>query len=203
MVNIADIPIVLAIPYFKVFWCCRCHLVGDDKTTAHEHLHALVQFEEGHTLVAYKKRLQRSKMRLQPKTVFKPIKCPDHAVEVLGYICCEDGQRQTRRSHDGLMGSPHTHYDRSVFSPHLLHTQGAKCCKTKDEIIKNITLHLPTDWLEENGYGTENLHNYKTCLCDRGARKVELKRLTNEKRKNIIKHLKVLALKSRVMKEVV
>ena len=78
-----------------------------------------------------------------------------------------------------------------------------KCCKTKDEIIKNITLHLPTDWLEENGYGTENLHNYNTCLCDRGARKVELKRLTNEKRKNIIKHLKVLPLKSGVMKEVV
>ena len=97
---------MLAIPYFKVFWCCRCHLVGDDKTTAHEHWYALVQFEEGHTLVAYKKRLQRSKMRLQPKTVFKPIKCPDHAVEVLGYICCEDGQRQTRRSHDGLMGLP-------------------------------------------------------------------------------------------------
>ena len=73
-------------------------------------------------------------------------------------------------------GSPHTHYDRSVFSPHLLHTRGAKCCKTKDEIIKNITLHLPTDWLEENGYGTENLHNYKTCLCDRETNKWKKKK---------------------------
>ena len=46
---------------------------------------------------------------------------PDHAVGVLRYITCRDGQRATRRDGDGLMGSPHTHYRRSIFGCHLLH----------------------------------------------------------------------------------
>ena len=29
--------------------------------------------------------------------------CADHAVAVLGYICCEDGQRQKRRAGDGYL----------------------------------------------------------------------------------------------------
>ena len=83
LVDERDILTLFTIPNLKIFWCCRCHLVADDKSTAHEHLHALVQYDKGHTHQAYKKRLQRSKQRLHPKTTFKKILCPDHAVGVL------------------------------------------------------------------------------------------------------------------------
>ena len=32
------------ISHMKIFWACRCHHVADDKSSAHEHLHALVQY---------------------------------------------------------------------------------------------------------------------------------------------------------------
>ena len=83
LVNEKDILTLFTIPNLKIFWCCRCHLVADDKSTAHEHLHALVQYDKGHTHRAFKKRLQRSKQRLHPKTTFKKILCSDHAVGVL------------------------------------------------------------------------------------------------------------------------
>jgi hypothetical protein len=188
LVNEADIPAVLAIPNFKIFWCCRCHVVEDDESTGHEHWHALVQFE-GDSLVSYKKRLQRAKLRLHPKTTFKRIICPDHAVGVLRYICCKDGQRQTRRGQDGLMGRPHTHYERSVFGKSLLHVRGKHCGPTRDAIYDQITAHVSTSWMLENGYGGHNkeLHNYKTCRCDRGEVGMENKRIANQKRRDFYK----------------
>ena len=42
IVNEYDIVTLFTIPNIKIFWCCRCHIVGEDGTTAHEHLHALV-----------------------------------------------------------------------------------------------------------------------------------------------------------------
>ena len=90
LVNEDDIQTLFTIPNLKIFWCCRCHLVADDKSTAHEHLHALVQYDKGHTHQAFKKRLQRADQRLHPKTTFKKIFCPDHAVGVLRYICCSE-----------------------------------------------------------------------------------------------------------------
>ena len=92
IVNEDDIQFLFSIPNLDIFWCCRCHLVAKDGSTAHEHLHALVQYQKG-THLALKKRMQRAKQRFHPKTTFKPIFCPDHAVGVLRYICCEDGQR--------------------------------------------------------------------------------------------------------------
>lgn len=200
LVNEADIPTVLAIPNFKIFWCCRCHLVADDDSTGHEHWHALVQFEEGHTLVAYKKRLQRAKMRLNSKTTFKRILCPDHAVEVLRHICCKDGQRQTRRDVDGLMGAPHTHYDRSVIDQTLLHVRGKHCVTTRDKIYDHITAHLSTDWMMKNGclnQKNKELHNHETCLCARGKARLEDRRIANEKRKNYYKTAEGIATRAK------
>ena len=45
LVNEADILTLFSIPNLKIFWVCRCHHVADDKSTAHEHLHALVQYQ--------------------------------------------------------------------------------------------------------------------------------------------------------------
>ena len=127
IVNEDDIQLLFSIPNLEIFWCCRCHLVAKDGSTAHEHLHALVQYQKG-THKALKKRMQRSKQRFHSKTTFKPIICPEHAVGVLRYICCEDGQRQKRRAGDGLACQPHTHYSRSVYDSDMLHS----CKQTQD-----------------------------------------------------------------------
>ena len=200
LVNEVDIGQVISIPNIKVIWCCRCHLVADDGSTDHEHWHALIQFKKGHTLVAYKKRLQRAKLRLRSrKTVFKRVLCPDQAIGILRYITCKDGQRYTRRGADGLMGSPHTHYDRSVFEEKLLHARGHLCGKTRDEIFDGVTEHLSPDWMLKNVSSLVNkeLHNYDTCRCARGkARKAE-KQAANEKRRNYYKTEEGLATKKR------
>ena len=183
--NEDDILPVLAIPNFKIFWCCRCRLVTDDGSSGDEQWHALVQFEAGHTLQGYKKRLQRAKHQLHRKTTFKRIVCVDHVVEVLRHICCKAGQRQTK------MGAPHIHYDCSVFKNHLLHdAQGKQCVTTRDEICAGLTLHLSTEWLRENqcaGQNSKDLHDFNTCLCDRGKRKLEGKKIANERRRNFYK----------------
>ena len=184
--NEDDVLPVLAIPNFKIFWCCRCRLVTDDGSSGDEQWHALVQFEAGYTLQGYKKRLHRAKQQLHRKTTFKRIVCVDHVVEVLRHICCKAGQRQTK------MGAPHIHYDCSVFKNHLLHdVQGKQCVTARDEICAGLTEHLSTDWLTEircAGHSSiEDLHDFKTCLCDRGKKKIEAKKIANEKRRNFWK----------------
>ena len=47
IVHQEDIQHLFSIPNLKIFWCCRCHLVAKDGSTAHEHLHALVQYQLG------------------------------------------------------------------------------------------------------------------------------------------------------------
>ena len=125
ILNEDDIQFFFSIPNLDIFWCCRCHLVAKDGSTAHEHLHALVQYKKG-THQALKKRMQRAKQRFHSKTTFKPIICADHGVGVLRYICCKDGHRQKRRDQDGLSCKPHTHYCRSVSKSHMLHARNQK-----------------------------------------------------------------------------
>ena len=96
IVNEYDIVTLFTIPNIKIFWCCRCHIVGEDGTTAHEHLHALVQYKKG-THLAFKKKMQRGKQRFHSKTSFKKIRCVDHAVGVLRYITCKDGQNKNKK----------------------------------------------------------------------------------------------------------
>ena len=49
LVNEDDILTLFSIPDLKIFWICRCHHVADDGSTAHEHLHALVQYQNKRT----------------------------------------------------------------------------------------------------------------------------------------------------------
>ena len=49
--------------------------------------------------------MKQNGQRFHPKTTFKRILCPDHAVCVLRYITCRDGQRTTRKNGDGLQGA--------------------------------------------------------------------------------------------------
>ena len=60
--------------------------VADDGTTAHEHLHALVQYDLGTSHNAFKQKLKCARTRLQAKTTFKKILCPDHSIGTLKYI---------------------------------------------------------------------------------------------------------------------
>ena len=188
IVNEADIPLLFSIPNLKIIWCCRCHLVAKDKSTAHEHLHALVQYQKG-THLALKKRMQRAKQRFHSKTTFKPIMCPDHAVGVLRYICCEDGQKNKRRDADGLACKPHTHYSRSVYDHSMLHYRNEKkeggCGYWRQEIQWNIWRKLNDEWLNENvsGDGEYALHHQETCLCDNGKIGKDKKAAANKKRK--------------------
>lgn len=183
-----DIRLLFSIPNLKIFWCCRCHLVAKDKSTAHEHHHALVQYQKG-THQALKKRLQRAKQRFHSKTTFKPIICADHAVGVLRYICCEDGQKNKRRDADGLSCKPHTHYLRSVFDSSMLHYRNEKkeggCGYWRQEIQWNIWRKLNDKWLNENvsGDGEYALHHQETCLCDNGKIGKDKKAAANKKRK--------------------
>ena len=70
IVNEDDILTLFSIPNLNIFWCCRCHLLAKDGSTAHEHLHALVQYQK-RAHGAFKKRMQREKQRFDNKTNFK------------------------------------------------------------------------------------------------------------------------------------
>ncbi|CAH1103741.1 unnamed protein product [Psylliodes chrysocephalus] len=85
-------------------------------------------------MLAYKKRLQRTGTRLHSKTTFKKIICLDHAVGVLKYIACADGQKPLRRDGDGLRGTPHSHYDRRAFKQDLLHSRRKQYGLVRTEI---------------------------------------------------------------------
>ena len=198
-----DIQHLFIIPNLKIFWCCRCHLVARDGSTAHEHLHALVQYQIG-THQAYKKRMQRSKIRFASKTTFKPILCPDHAVGVLRYICCEDGQtKNKRRDADGLTCKPHTHYSRSVYETHLLHSRNAKqiggCRYIRTEITENLWKHLSDEWLNKNvsGDGEYALHHHEDCFCENGEKGKQKKKAANKKRKEFYETEKGMDIKKK------
>ena len=192
MVNEKDILTLFTIPYLKIFWICRCHHVAEDGSTSHEHLHALVQYQDGKTHEAFKLRMRRRGMRMHKKTTFKKILCPDHAIGVLRYICCRDGQRTTRRDADGLMGAPHTHYRRSVFEQTLLHKQNEKqilgCKAIRLRILRGVKKHLSDQWCSENvSSDPHSLHRWETCLCDYGKEGQAKKKAANQKRSDFYK----------------
>ena len=192
LVNEDDIDTLFSIPNLKIFWVCRCHHIADDNSTAHEHLHALVQYQNKKTHRAFKDRLKRSDQLLHPKTTFKKILCPDHAVGVLRYITCRDGQRATRRNADGLMGAPHTHYKRSVFGRNLLHRRNRKqilgCKDVRRTILRGVSIKLTEEWKSKNVSGhSHHLHHHETCRCEFGKIGREKKKEANEKRRAFYK----------------
>ena len=90
------------------------------------------------------------------------------------------------------MGSPHTHYRRSVFGPHLLHRRNAKqilgCKDIRVAIMGQVSKHLSKEWETKNVSGHyHHLHHHETCLCDFGKIGKEKKRAANEKRREFYK----------------
>ena len=183
LVNEVDILKLFTIPNLEIFWICRCHLVAKDGSSSHAHLHALVQYKKG-THRALKKRMQRAKQRFHPKTTFKRILCPDHAVGVLRYITCQDGQRKTKPQH--------THYRRSVHGSWLLHKRSEKkklgCADVRLGILRNLRKNLDEEWLKSNVSGhPHHLHHHETCLCEFGNIGREKKAAANQKRRDFYK----------------
>ena len=193
LVNEKDIPTVFAIPHLKILWICRCHHVSKkDGSTSHEHLHALVQYQNKKTHSAFKLRLKRAGKRLHAKTTFKKILCPDHMVGTLRYISCGDGQRATRRDKDGLMGAPHTHYRGSISNPRFLHKRSTKqivgCADVRKGILRMTKKNLTEEWKTKNVSGhSHHLHHHKTCLCDFGVLGIQKKKAANQKRREFYK----------------
>ena len=183
-----DIVTLFTMSNCKIYWCCRCHHVAEDGSTAHEHLHALVHFDAGATLGAYRQRLKQLGTRLHAKTTFKKIICADHMIGTLGYICCGDGKRATKCYADGLMGSPHTHYDHCVFEKSLIHKRNVKevdgCADIRLSISKSIESQLSDDWKNANISGNLlYLHHHDSCLCDNGVTRKQKKSEANTKRR--------------------
>ena len=101
LIAIEDLPTVLAIPDLQIYAWCRCKLIADDGSEAHLHWHGLVHFTNG-TRYSWRRKAQRSGIKfVSSKNTFKKILCLDHAVGVLRYISCKDGQRVGRRDGDG------------------------------------------------------------------------------------------------------
>ena len=183
LVNEDDILKLFSIPNLEIFWICRCHHVALDGSSSHEHLHALVQYKKG-THRAAKDRMKRNGQKFHPKTTFKRILCPDHAVGVLRYITCQDGQRKTKPQH--------THYRRSVHGSWLLHKRSEKkklgCADVRLGILRNLQQNLDEEWLKNNVSGhPHHLHHHETCLCEFGKIGRQKKAAANQKRRDFYK----------------
>ena len=193
LIAIEDLPIVLAIPNFKVYAWCRCKLVADDGSEDHYHWHGLVHFPSG-KLKSWRRQALRVGIKfISKKNTFKKIKCLDHAVGVLRYLACKDGQRVGRRDNDGLVTHPHTHYARQPITECHRHERGKICAEVRNEISENIASHLNLD--EKPNWNPRNLHNVETCTCDRGVIGKKKKEEANVKRRAFYKTEAGIAIK--------
>ena len=185
LIAIEDLPIVLSIPNLKLYAWCRCKLVADDGSEDHYHWHGLVHFTSG-KLRSWRRQALRVGIRFASrKNTFKKIKCLDHAVGVLRYLACKDGQKVGRRDGDGLVTHPHTHYARQPITDHHRHERGKVCADVRNEISENVASHLNLS-LKPN-WDPHNLHNIVTCTCDRGQIGKKKKAEANEKRRAFYK----------------
>ena len=138
LISIDDLPTVLEIPNLNIYAWCRCKLVADDKSEDHFHWHGLVHFKDGSKNSWRQKALRCGIKFTSRKNTFKKVKCLDHAVGVLRYIACADGQRSGRRDGDGLVTHPHTHYARQTINQSHLHVRGKRCVEIRSEISNRI-----------------------------------------------------------------
>ena len=180
IIAIEDLPIVLAIPNLKIYAWCRCKLVADNGSEAHFHWHGLIHFARS-KLTSWKTQSRRCGIRFTSrKNTFKKVKCLDHAVGVLRYLTCKDGQKVGRRDADGLVTHPHTHYARQAIDERHLHERGRKCPKVRDEISTGIASHI--DLESKTNWNCHNLHDVKLCPCARGEEGKRKQAAANEKR---------------------
>ena len=151
-------------------------------TEVHLHWHGLVHFPT-RKLVSWKKQARRVDITFKStKNTFKKIKCLDHAVGVLRYIACKDGQRAGRRDEDGLRAHLHTYYSRQpIEETHRHDARGKRCGEVREEISQGIAMY--TKWQEKPNWSELALHDFNTCLCDRGKAGLAKRAAANEKRK--------------------
>ena len=195
IITIEDLPIVLAIPNLKIYAWCRCKLVADNGSEAHFHWHGLVHFTRS-KLRCWKTQSRRCGIRFtSSKNTFKKVKCLDHAVGVLRYLTCEDGQKVGRRDADGLVTHPHTHYSRQPIEERHRHQRGKQCPQVRNEISEGIAMHLNLE--NKENWNSHNLHNAKVCLCDRGDAGKTKREAANEKRRAFYKTDTGLAIKKK------
>lgn len=181
LIAIEDLPIVLAIPNMNIYAWCRCKVVEDDRSEGHYHWHALVHFIVG-KYESWKRRASRVGVKFSSrKNTFKKIQCLDHAVGVLRYIACKDGQRAGRRDGDGLRMHPHTHYARQPIDEQHCHARGKRCGEIREEISTAIAAFI--NWKNKPNWSVQALHDFDTCLCDRGKAGKEKLAAVNEKRR--------------------
>ena len=181
LIAIEDLPIVLAIPNLNIYAWCRCKVVADDGSEGHLHWHALVHFVNG-KLESWRRQARRLQIKfLSRKNTFKKIICLDHAVSVLRYVGCKDGQRVGRRDGDGLVTHPHTHYSRQPINEQHRHERGKRCGQVRDEISAGIASFL--DWRSRPNWSTYQLHDAENCLCHRGKKGKAKQAAANERRR--------------------
>ena len=185
LIAIEDLPIVLAIPGLRIYAWCRCKVVADDGSEAHHHWHGLVHFT-ANTRDSWRRRAHRLGVRFSSrKNTFKKIKCLDHAVGVLRYLACADGQKVGRRDQDGLRTQPHTHYSRQPIEERHRHSRGKNCAPVRDEISTSIASFL--DLSTKSNWTSNALHDFETCQCDRGKKGKAKLAAANEKRRAFYK----------------
>ena len=181
LIAIEDLAIVLAIPELKIYSWCRCKVVANDGSEAHLHWHALVHFPT-RKLKSWREQARRVDVKFKStKNTFKKIKCLDHAVGVLRYIACKDGQRAGRRDRDGLRTHPHTHYSRQPIDETHRHERGKHCGEVREDISFGIAEFI--DWKEKPNWKELALHDFDTCLCDRGKAGIAKRAAANERRR--------------------
>ena len=181
LVAIEDLPIVLAIPDLRIYAWCRCKLVADDGSEAHYHWHGLVHFQ-GRKRESWRRQSRRVGVNFSSaKNTFKKIICLDHAVGVLRYMTCKDGQRVGRRDGDGLVTHPHTHYSRQPIEVDHRHERSKRCAEVRDEISTKIAESI--DFSKHPNWNVNELHDSETCLCNRGKKGKEKQAAANAKRR--------------------
>ena len=119
----------------------KVFLTFDVKT--HLHWHGLVHFPT-RKLLSRKKQARCVDVKFKSaKNTFKRIKCLDHAVGVLRYIACKDGQRAGRQDRDGLLTHPHTHYSRKPIDEiHSHDARGKRCGEVREAISQGIATYI-------------------------------------------------------------
>ena len=166
LISDVDLPIILAIPDLKIYAWCRCKLVADDGSEGHFHWHGLVHFPN-RKMESWKRQARRAGVQFaSSKNTFRKITCLDHAVGVLRYMACKDGQRIGRRDGDGLVTHPHTHYSRQPIEVHHRHGRGKECANVREVISLKIADFI--DLSRKKNWKHNELHDSETCLCTRG-----------------------------------
>ena len=93
----------------------------------------------------------------------------------------KDGQRVGRGDEDGFLDHPHPHYQHQPIDEKHRHERSRKCSKIRDEISEEIATFL--DLSCKTNWTVHELHNSKTCLCNRGKKGKVQRGVVNEKRR--------------------